>query len=1576
MSEPSSHPSSQPTTQPIAPTVRPSTLVPSLAPQSTLSWRPSLATRVPTTALQGNAQQIFDGLVGSAKNSSTTGTNGTQSLQSQVNLANSALDALTKSLLNSSSGETKVVQVSTDDVRITVSVVTLPPRNASVNGTASNATIFLPSVTIPNSQTSVNIAAPVGSSSSSSSSTVVVSVVEYDRDLLLAKARNDSAKNSSSSSSAGKLVSDVVSVKLSTTNSSSGTQVVTLPSFVANMSVDAASKDEDEVPILAHNCSIGVRETILVTCTESNVVMNLTCSGRSEVHVRRQCPVPRRVCNLLNLRDLSVASSDYCRAEQTSAGFVTCICGFSNSSSTTAASIIGSGGAVNVAVMTEFVAGDFGTTVAIGSSIGSSDFAQRSSSVFLVFGLLWGIGALIIGVYFARKEKKPSTAQTSATNSTNFGSNTALKKIAHNKIAVLPVVSSSTSTSTSTSSSTVTSVTVDQQIAQLQLVWRAYISCALPTVFQITCLVWWQRLWLQFCKHHSYVKIAVTLLSSHRHHDSQEEKLLEKSNVSGREEVEQEDEEHERVTAVTELIQALTLVTISFFVLAMLYDLQYPSDDGSCILFTDEASCLGRRSLLDPQLTYCYWKAVEVLSPGSLVEMKGGVVVQTIDLTSDVQDSSIADKLHPCTFNTGDDSVLAQALSIVITSTLSMPATFILNTLFAVIRARSHKELTEKQQRVVRREEQMKKQRTLKASSVSPVLGQLNDDLDGDKRGIDSTRDDSIDEHSGSPDATRPATEVKDKNELENGREEFERSSEMERFPDEAADNVAMRLAPATAPNDDSIIASESNTGNGRLKWFWMRNGGDMDDNSADVRSQEVPKSLVQSRRALLTQLRLLHLQQPSFNNADNQANVFIPPALRRSGSPSSKEQRRQQREAEELIAQLRYASNAEYGMVLLHHLLADTLHQLSTSASSVTASRDYFAAQRFFLHAVHKDFVVETTTSSDVAKYAAIALITCINLGALFFVALKGIQRGSAWQRSFLSVCLLEWLVDVAFMETMEVVWVDFFLPGFVLSEVQAAVQRLCRLSETYIERLLRAPASNAKGKSSRTQQRNRVHLSSASIVSSHYSSDRLLQSLARHKSMLPESQLALLLLNTECQEISNTPSARFSSNNVRTDATDDMDLNVSAMPAATLTREVSDHSSEPPYAKTNNNKRQSKRKRLHLLYLLSMLPLELHVFFTRTLATVFLGAMVYTWFSLKKVAFLRLLWMALLILVVMFGFVGLFVWFLHYQAATVKRRVSVFVPAYIPPPSAENRSLSTSSLSAASSSTSVKSLAMLSSPVSSTSTELLVRSSSLLCMPRIDENEAEDEVVVKGVASGGRDVHLDEEKGEETKSSLLSFGSSTRWSSLMSSSSASIATVDGNPPVHGNVLHKDFHLGNNHDEDYGREANDHIALRLRQSSSDHPIHSDDGADSAAFDGAVGGSSVWTVSTQSSAGRSEGDVKAPGSNNDDDSMSASDRQVDSLESFALLDQDEDAPDYESKLEVEAESEDSFHHSYGCRRRRLSSTSAGTLDLHDIMEDEDDDASLYSLHLSLSSSRASSSRRTSLSSLKTRHLHS
>ncbi len=54
-------------------------------------------------------------------------------------------------------------------------------------------------------------------------------------------------------------------------------------------------------------------------------------------------------------------------------------------------------------------------------------------------------------------------------------------------------------------------------------------------------------------------------------------------------------------------VQLLSTQTMLMFLLAMLYDVESPSDDGSCLTFTDADSCLNRKSVFDSTVSYCAW---------------------------------------------------------------------------------------------------------------------------------------------------------------------------------------------------------------------------------------------------------------------------------------------------------------------------------------------------------------------------------------------------------------------------------------------------------------------------------------------------------------------------------------------------------------------------------------------------------------------------------------------------------------------------------------------------------------------------------------------------------------------------------------------------------------------------------------------------------------------------------------------------------------------------------------------------------------------------------------------------------
>lgn len=194
----------------------------------------------------------------------------------------------------------------------------------------------------------------------------------------------------------------------------------------------------------------------------------------------------------------------------------------------------------------------------------------------------------------------------------------------------------------------------------------------LPTVYQTG--QWWERLWYLLSVYHPYGRAMNSLRRT-----ASASQLLRHEGCQS-------------VKAILEITQILTLIMVSFLVLAVLYDFQYPADDGTCKLYVDEGSCLSRRSLLDGSITYCEWVPDSIDHPdvvaNMLVESRNGRFIQRIDLDDVDSETNVQ-----CIFNASPSSILTTVLSIVLASIVSIPTDLFLTFLFAKIGVRSTKQV-------------------------------------------------------------------------------------------------------------------------------------------------------------------------------------------------------------------------------------------------------------------------------------------------------------------------------------------------------------------------------------------------------------------------------------------------------------------------------------------------------------------------------------------------------------------------------------------------------------------------------------------------------------------------------------------------------------------------------------------------------------------------------------------------------------------------------------------------------------------------------------------------------------------
>jgi hypothetical protein len=149
----------------------------------------------------------------------------------------------------------------------------------------------------------------------------------------------------------------------------------------------------------------------------------------------------------------------------------------------------------------------------------------------------------------------------------------------------------------------------------------------------------------------------------------------------------------------------------------------------------------------------------------------------------------------------------------------------------------------------------------------------------------------------------------------------------------------------------------------------------------------------------------------------------------------------------------LKLATDQHIGLEILHLFVLDVL------------GRDTLAARIFKAKAAEDFFTVRVVTRRG--KMLAWSGVVFLNLFFVYFTILKSFQKGSAWQRAFLIGTIVQIVVEVVFNETIECMWVNFMVPRLVSEEVNRAafkmhlaVSQLCAPETVDSNYFLDAPA------------------------------------------------------------------------------------------------------------------------------------------------------------------------------------------------------------------------------------------------------------------------------------------------------------------------------------------------------------------------------------------------------------------------------------------------------------------------------------------------------------------------------------
>lgn len=139
--------------------------------------------------------------------------------------------------------------------------------------------------------------------------------------------------------------------------------------------------------------------------------------------------------------------------------------------------------------------------------------------------------------------------------------------------------------------------------------------------------------------------------------------------------------------------------------------------------------------------------------------------------------------------------------------------------------------------------------------------------------------------------------------------------------------------------------------------------------------------------------------------------------------------------EADRLDKELANYSLQHAGLEILHLFMLDLLGRKTLAAKVFQ--------EKFGEEFGHSRVVVEAQ------KLGARLALLGVNAFFMYYVVLKGFQKGLAWQEQYVACCLVQVGVDILLFETVECAWLNYLVPQYVHDEVASAAEKLRSLTQ-----------------------------------------------------------------------------------------------------------------------------------------------------------------------------------------------------------------------------------------------------------------------------------------------------------------------------------------------------------------------------------------------------------------------------------------------------------------------------------------------------------------------------------------------
>jgi hypothetical protein len=503
-----------------------------------------------------------------------------------------------------------------------------------------------------------------------------------------------------------------------------------------------------------------------------------------------------------------------------------------------------------------------------------------------------------------------------------------------------------------------------------------YVNTIFPSVYNQTPFI--SRIWGELIKHHRYMHMFMG--SSMR---------TTKGVVSG--------------------MQLLTTQTMLMFLLAVFYDLQGPSDDGSCDHYNAADQCLQRRSFLDHTETYCEWNSntglcnynPPVFAWKTIAII--GIVVSTMTSVINYPLDYCFGIINAPTFLSKTQLLSLNPNKILVTKELPDK----LQNAYALA-ASSLSVICSIAKRI--QENRLSRQFEMKQSvtRAGDYFSNIRDEDSSSDCSYNEYEDDSEDDSSSSSSGSDSSYVEVTKNRVDN------------KTPSDSGDPLVELLNDINCQrrllSEDELVEYDKQWGLDPTGEFICQ-GVSIWNISNVGRILRRRISTIPAAEVLLKELNYVKMQ------------------------------------TDMVTKDMKTKTDSQRGYELLRIFILDIL------------GRDTVAARIFDTKSAED--IKSTRYVTFGMKGLAWSGVIFTNAFFVYFTILKGYIKGVGWQQSFLAGCITQLLLEVFLFETVECIWVNYLIPSLVWKEVNAAyrliqttIDELCNINAPKMDYILNAPA------------------------------------------------------------------------------------------------------------------------------------------------------------------------------------------------------------------------------------------------------------------------------------------------------------------------------------------------------------------------------------------------------------------------------------------------------------------------------------------------------------------------------------